>query len=80
MMDLNTRTLIALFDLAQADIPATRDRLAAWLGVPVAQLEAVVAHLARESLVDARRLRLTMRGLCHAARVGARQSAVVAAA
>ncbi len=55
--------LEVLYELARADIPATPDALADWLGIPKAQLRDLIARLDAQGLVDANRTRLTMQGL-----------------
>ena len=80
MQNLDPRILHALFDLAQADIHATPEQLARWLGVPSMELAPAVDRLARRGLIDRERLRLTLMGLAQAVRAGARVRPQTAAA
>ena len=55
--------LEALYDQARADTPATPSRVAAWLDVSLPKVMELLARLDRQGLVDAKRCRLTMKGL-----------------
>jgi Mn-dependent DtxR family transcriptional regulator len=63
------RMLRALYELAELDGPADAGVLARVLGIPPAHASRVLGELAARGLVDAERVRLTMPGLVHAARV-----------
>ena len=56
-------TLDALFDLALRSEPATMMALETKAGAHTAQIRSALLHLESRGLVDARALRLTMRGL-----------------
>ena len=60
---LGLSVLEALFELAQADIPANPEALADWLNAPESQLRDLLTRLDAQGLVDAGRTRLTMKGL-----------------
>ncbi len=60
---LGLSVLEALYELAQADIPATPTALADWLNAPEPQLRDLLTRLDAQGLVDAERTRLTMKGL-----------------
>lgn len=60
-------TLLALFDLARGDDPARADNVAGRLGVSPAAVAKALVHLEARGLVDAGRVRLTLRGLSTAA-------------
>lgn len=60
---LGLSVLEALFELAQADIPATPEALADWLDAPEPQLRDLLTRLDAQGLIDAGRTRLTMKGL-----------------
>jgi predicted ArsR family transcriptional regulator len=62
-----SRVLLALFDLARGDRPATVDRLAARLALSADAVRAGLAALERAGLADAMRVRLTLPGLAWAA-------------
>ncbi len=60
---LGLSVLEALYELAQADIPATPKALADWLNAPEPQLRDLLTRLDAQGLVDAERTRLTRKGL-----------------
>jgi hypothetical protein len=66
------RVLITMFEEAQAGRPPGGTRLAALLEADVVDVEAALARLDRDGLVDAARVRLTFSGLAVA--VAARAS------
>lgn len=57
------RLLIALYTLAEADIPASPTRVADELGMPVTEVARLLLALDGQGLVDVERCRLTMSGL-----------------
>lgn len=58
--------LDALLTLARSDHPARVDNVAGRLGVRSARVAGALLHLERRELVDASRVRLTLRGLAAA--------------
>lgn len=62
-------TLSGLFELAQADREATRQRLAEHTGLWREEVAAASASLAVGGWLDPRELRLTLPGLCLAAAI-----------
>jgi Mn-dependent DtxR family transcriptional regulator len=63
--------LLALFDLARGDRPATADRVARAAGVSPDAARAALRTLERAGLADAMRVRLTFAGLAVAAAAAA---------
>ena len=61
--------LVALFDLARANLPATVDRLGGRVGLPDDLTRRALAHLETDGLADATRVRLSMLGLALATRL-----------
>jgi Mn-dependent DtxR family transcriptional regulator len=57
------RLLEALFEVARADIQASPEVLASWLGVPETRVQELLARLGAQGLVDEPRCRLSMQGL-----------------
>jgi Mn-dependent DtxR family transcriptional regulator len=57
------RLLETMYDMGRADLHATPDTLGTWLDVPGARVQALLSRLDAQGLVDAKRCRLTMRGL-----------------
>jgi hypothetical protein len=57
------RLLVALFELARADIAATPRALGAWLDVPETRVQELLVRLDAQGLVDEARCRLSMKGL-----------------
>jgi Mn-dependent DtxR family transcriptional regulator len=57
------RLLETLFEVGRADIQATPEVLASWLGVPETHVQELLARLDAQGLVDAARCRLSMQGL-----------------
>jgi hypothetical protein len=74
--------LFAVYDLAAADMPADAGRLAERVGFSKVAVAEVLLHLERRGLVDAGKVRLTIRGLAiaHALTEHARRNQVGAAA
>jgi Mn-dependent DtxR family transcriptional regulator len=74
--------LFAVYDLAAADMPADAGRLAERVGLSKVAVADVLIHLERRGLVDAGKVRLTIRGLAiaHALTEHARRNQVGAAA
>ena len=60
---LGWRLLETLYELGRADIAATPDVLATWLGVPPPCVQDLLRRLDAEGLVDKTRCRLSMAGL-----------------
>jgi len=74
------RLLETLYEVGRADIPATPEVLATWLGVPATGVQELLARLDAQGLVDGPRCRLSMAGLVlavsmHGAQKLSRQSA-----
>lgn len=61
--------LVALFDLARANLPATVDRVGGRVGLSDDLTRRVLARLEADGLVDAHRVRLTIVGLAIATRL-----------
>ena len=57
------RLLEALFEVARADIQASPEVLASWLGVSETRVQELLARLGAQGLVDEPRCRLSMQGL-----------------
>ncbi|MGB8332363.1 MAG: hypothetical protein WCE62_19720 [Polyangiales bacterium] len=55
--------LETLYEMGRADVPATVEALATWLNVPETRVQALLPRLDAQGLVDAKRCRLSMRGL-----------------
>lgn len=61
--------LVALFDLARANLPATVQRVGGRVGLPDELTRRALAQLERDGLADATRVRLSMVGLAIATRL-----------
>jgi Mn-dependent DtxR family transcriptional regulator len=57
------RLLETLYELGRGDIAATPQVLSTWLDVPETCVQALLERLDAQGLVDARRCRLSMKGL-----------------
>ena len=57
------RLLETMYEMGRADLGATPDTLGTWLDVRGARVQALLSRLDAQGLVDAKRCRLTMRGL-----------------
>ena len=55
--------LETLYDQARADVPATPSSVAPWLDVSLPKVMELLTRLDRQGLIDAKRCRLTMKGL-----------------
>lgn len=64
--------LLAVHDLARADLPAEAGAIARVVGHSATECAAALVHLDERGLCDASRARLTMRGLVVAASLRAR--------
>lgn len=74
-------TLLALFDLARANVPASVERLGGRLGASDDRIRRALARLERDGLADAERVRLSLLGLAIATRLlEAREASVAFAA
>lgn len=78
METLNKHLLVALLDCAQANVPASVQRLSQELGVPRRLVAEGLNQLDRAGLVSAGSIRLTLCGLMHA--TGLRKRAVIKSA
>jgi Mn-dependent DtxR family transcriptional regulator len=57
------RLLETLYELGRADIDASPEVLSDWLDVPETHVQALLARLDGQGLVDSERCRLSMQGL-----------------
>jgi Mn-dependent DtxR family transcriptional regulator len=80
MNHLNKKTLIALFDLAQADVPASVQSLATHLGHSRKEVASCLDELGRLGLVRPETVRLTLVGLMKASGLRSRRVSQSAAA
>lgn len=74
MNTLNKKVLVALFDLAQADVPASVQEVASYLGVSRREAATSLNDLAGLGLLRATTLRLTFLGLMKAVGLASRRA------
>jgi Mn-dependent DtxR family transcriptional regulator len=60
---LGWRLLETLYEMGRADVPASPEALATWLDVPETRIQELLPRLDAQGLIDAKRCRLSMRGL-----------------
>jgi Mn-dependent DtxR family transcriptional regulator len=65
--------LVALLELARANLPASVDRIAGRLGISHDEVRDALDRLDDDGLADAMRARLTLRGLAVASRLAERR-------